>query len=105
MLMADTVILADPAVVPAMRETDTVPVSSGVMTVYVCVALLKVPREVVKVTEVPLGTAAPLLYFMVAVMILELAPSAGMLVGSVFRVMEPLPMLSKDMPVVVVMVP
>ena len=52
-----------------------------------------------------MSTAVPLLYFMVAVMTDEEAPSAGMLVGLATRVMEPTPLASNEMVVLVVMVP
>ena len=78
---------ADPGVVPAIRETDTIPVSSAVVTLV----LDKVPRVVEKVTVVPAGTGFPLASLTVAVIALELEPSAGMLVGEADRVMDPTP--------------
>ena len=97
--------MADPGVVAETRETDTTPVSVGVITVSVCAPFEKVPRLVVKVTEVPLGTAAPLLYVTVAVMAEELVPSAGMVMGFATRVMEPTSLASKETVVVIVMDP
>ena len=84
-----TVTLADPGVVAAIRETETTPVALGVMIVIVWVVLLKVPRVVVNVTEVPFGTGVSTVSFRVAVMTLVLAPSAGMVTGDAPRVMEP----------------
>jgi hypothetical protein len=88
-LLEVAVTVADPAVVPATRETETAPVSSGVMTVCVWDPLPSAPRFVVKVTEVPLGTALPAVSLRVAVTVLELVPSAGMLVGLAVSVMVP----------------
>ena len=81
------VTVADPAVVPAIKETDTIPVASGVATVYVVPPLLNLPRFVVNVTDVPGVTGAPPLSLRVAVMVEELVPSAGMLVGLAVRLM------------------
>ena len=71
--------------VPAIKETVTVPVSSVVVTLV----LDKVPSVVEKVTVVPAGTGFPLASLTVAVIALELEPSAGMLVGEAIRVMDP----------------
>lgn len=80
---------ADPGVVAAIRETQTMPVASGVITVIVCVPFIKVPRVVVKVTKVPVETGSFAVSFISAVMVLELVPSAGMMAGSAVKVMEP----------------
>jgi len=85
------VTVAAPAVVPAIKETVTIPVSSAVVTL----ALDKVPSVVVKFTVVPAGTGFPLASLTVAVIALELEPSAGMLVGDAVRVMDPTPPLVK----------
>jgi hypothetical protein len=60
---------------------------------------------VVNVTEVPFGTAVLLLSLTVAVMVDELLPSAGMLVGFAVRVMEPTPLATKETLTCLVMVP
>ena len=57
--------------------------------------LERVPKVVEKVTVVPMGTGFPLGSLTVAVMALELEPSAGMLVGEAVRVMEPTPPLDR----------
>ena len=74
-----------------MRETVAMPVSSSVDTVMVWFPLEKVPRVVEKVTVVPTGTGFPVVSVTVAVITLELEPSAGMLVGDAVRVMDPTP--------------
>ena len=88
-LFAVAVTVADPAVVPEIRETETTPVASGVIAVMVSMPLLKVPRVVVNVTNVPSGLAPPEVSVSVAVSTLELEPSAGMLVGLAVRVIVP----------------
>jgi len=80
--------VADPAVVPAIKETDTIPVASGVVTVETLVPLLKLPKVVEKVTEVPGLTGFPALSVSVAVIVEVLVPSAGMLVGFAANAME-----------------
>ena len=56
--------------------------------------------------EVPLGTGAPAVFLIVAVMMEEPAPSAGIVSGSAVRVMEPTTgALTKSTVVLVVMVP
>ena len=87
------VTVADPAAVPAINETDTIPVSSTVVTLV----LDKVPRVVEKVTVVPTGTGFPVVSLTVAVITLELEPSAGMLVGDAVRAMDPTPALVRVM--------
>ena len=61
----------------------------------------KVPRVVEKDTVVPTGTGFPVESLTVAVITLELDPSAGILVGSAVRVMEATPPLVR----VIVVVP
>ena len=72
-----------------MRETVAMPVSSSVDTVMVWFPLEKVPKVVVKVTDVPFVTGLPEPSCTIAVIALELAPSAGMLAGEAVRVMVP----------------
>jgi hypothetical protein len=71
-----------------MRETLTMPKSLGVVTVYEAVPPGKVPRLVKKVTEVPMATAFPAASLSVAVIVVELAPSAGMSPGLALSVIE-----------------
>ena len=85
--MASTVIVAVPGVVPAIKDTITMPVSSDVET-EMLVLPEKLPRSVVNVTDVPTGTGLPVLSNKVAVIIEELDPSAGMLVGLAVSVIE-----------------
>jgi hypothetical protein len=95
-LLEMAVTVAEPAIVPAIRETTTTPVSSVVDTVLLVEPPEKVPRVVEKVTEVPLATALPALSVRVAVIEVELDPSAGMLgmlagSGSAIDAVVPLP--------------
>ena len=92
------VTFAVPGVEPAINETFTIPVLSGVVTVMVVILLLKVPKVVVKVRAVPFATAFPAAFFNVAVIALELESSAGMLVGEAAKVIDPTtPPLSRVM--------
>jgi hypothetical protein len=75
------VIIAVPAIVPAIKDIVTVPSEPGVVTVAVVVPLEKVPRVVVNATDVPLGTALPEAFFNVAVTAAELVPSADKVDG------------------------
>ena len=81
------VTVATPAVLAEINETETTPVASGVVTVTLVPPPLNVPRSVVKVTLVPGWTGALALSLKVAVMVEELLPSAGILVGSAASVM------------------
>ena len=76
-----------PTVVPAIKETVTMPVLPDVHPVKL-VPQGKLPRSVVNVTEVPLGARLPELSVTVAVIIVELKPSAGILVGLAVSVIE-----------------
>jgi hypothetical protein len=87
-LLEVPVTVAEPAVVPAIRETTTTPVSSVVDAVVLVEPPEKVPRVVEKVTEVFSATAFPALSVRVAVIEVELDPSAGMLVGSALSVID-----------------
>ena len=103
-LFAVAVTMADPAVVPEIKETETAPVASGVIAVIVCVPLLKVPRVVVNATKVPLGLGSPEVSLHVAVMLLELEPFAGMVVGSAVSVIVPTGTAFAKITVVVVLI-
>jgi hypothetical protein len=81
-----------------MRETITVPFSSGVFIPRLLLPLLKTPRVVVKVTEVSLGTGAPELFDKVAVTAVELAPSARIVSGAALRRIEAVSSVSPPPP-------
>ena len=78
-------IVAVPAIEPAIKEMVTTPLDSGVVTVAVVPPLEKVPRDVVKVTLVPVGTEEPALFNNVAVIAEELIPSAAKVDGLAAR--------------------
>ena len=81
-----------PGVVPAIKDTITTPVPPDVDTEMLELfekLLEKPPRSVVNVTVVPSLTGLPELSSTVAVIVNELSPSAGMLVGSAVSVIDP----------------
>ena len=82
-------ISAVPRVIPAVRVTVTVPVLSEVVVSSLFLPLENRPRSVVKITDVPEGTAAPDLSFIIASMVDVSSSSATMLAGSAVNVMLP----------------
>ena len=88
--VAVAVMMAVPAVVPAISETVTTPESSGVVTDDGVIVVPVGGFTKAKVTAVPLATGWPVLSRIVAVMAEELVPSAGMESGLATRVMDPI---------------
>ena len=76
-----------PSIVPAIKDTITMPVSSSVDTEKF-LPPGKLPRSTEKDTDVPTGTGLPALSNKVAAIFEVPNPSPGMLVGSAESVIE-----------------
>ena len=97
-LLDVAVTCASPGVVPEIKETITLPDSSDVLTVYVVLLFENVPRVAEKVTDVSSSTGDPRLSINVAVIVVELDPSAGIVVELAERVMDAVFPLSSLVP-------